>query len=610
MCGIISAISKKNVTNILIEGMKRLEYRGYDSSGLAIINKKKEIIRLRSQGKIKNIINLIHKTKQLIGNIGIAHTRWATHGLALKKNAHPHVSKNIAIVHNGIIENYLNIKTKLQKNGYIFTSDTDTEVIAHLIHYEQNKNNKSLLKTIQTVILKLTGSYSMVIMDRYHPNILIAIRSGSPLLIGLGKQENFISSDQLSLLKITKKFIYLNEGDIAILSHKKITIFNKNSILVHRPIVISNIQNDSITKGHYQHYMKKEIYEQPYAIKNAIRNRITKNEKIQFSELNNNAHALLLKIEHIDIIACGTSYNAGMVSKYWFESLSKISCNVEIASEFCHRKFIVKKNSLLLILSQSGETADSLTALRNSKKHEYLGSLVICNSSSSSLVYESNFSILTNAGIEIGVASTKSFTTQLTILLMIAAKINNLKTNDEKIENKVAKTLRLLPEITKNVLKCDSLIYSLAKELSDKNNIIFIGRGHNYPIAMEGALKLKEISYTHAEAYAAGELKHGPLALVDSSTQIIVIAPNDNLIDKIKLNISEIRTRGGVLHIFSDNLTKFNDNTNVIRLPYDGILLSPIIYVIPLQLLAYYVALIKGKNIDKPRNLAKSVTVE
>jgi len=448
-------------------------------------------------------------------------------------------------------------------------------------------------------------------MDTHNPNILIGVRSGSPLLVGLGKQENFIASDQLSLLKVAHNFIYLDEGDIAVLSRKKITILNQFGCLINRPKIKSHVQKISIKKGKFQHYMKKEIYEQPFSIQNTINNRLTPTGKINFPELKNNINKLFLKIEHINIVACGTSYNAGMVSKYWFESLSKISCDVEIASEFCNRQFVVRKNSLLLILSQSGETADSLKALRISQNRGYLNSLVICNSLNSSLVHESDFSLLTHAGIEIGVASTKSFTAQLTILLMIAAKINNLKTNDSKLEKEIATMLVLLPNIIKKILKYNNhSIYTLARKLYNKNHIIFIGRGHNYPIAMEGALKLKEISYIHAEAYAAGELKHGPLALIDSSVPVIVIAPNDNLLEKIKLNISEICTRGGTIYVFSDQLTIFNNNINIIRIPCNEILLSPIVYSVPLQLLAYYIALIKGTNIDQPRNLAKSVTVE
>lgn len=611
MCGIIAGISQKNIINILIKGMRKLEYRGYDSSGLAILNKKNKIIRFRSTGPVKNIIYLIKNKKNLIGKIGIAHTRWATHGISSKKNAHPHVSKNISIVHNGTIENYKSIKTKLKKLGYIFTSDTDTEVIAHLIHYKQKKYKKNLLHIIKKIKQILIGNYSIVIMDCHNPNTLFALKSGSPLLIGLGNQENFIASDQLSLITITSNFINLYEGDIAILTYNKVTIFDKNDCLTQRNTITSNLKLNSITKGNFQHYMQKEIYEQPTIIKNIIQNRITKNKKIIFEELKNDFYILLSKIEHINIIACGTSYNAGMISKYWFESLSKISCDVEIASEFCYREFVVKKNSLLLILSQSGETADLITALKISKQHKYLGSLVICNSENSSLVNESDFFILTHAGIEISVASTKSFTSQLTILLMITAKISSIKTNNDNLETKISNILTKLPENISKILKCDHVIQKIATKLFRKKNIIFIGRGNHYPLAMEGALKLKEISYIHAEAYSAGELKHGPLALINSSTPVIVIAPNDHLINKVKINISEINSRKGILYIFSDYCAKFDNNcANITRLPCEKMLFSPIIYSIPLQLLAYYIAVMKRKNIDQPKNLAKSVTVE
>ncbi|XBC43876.1 MAG: glutamine--fructose-6-phosphate transaminase (isomerizing) [Buchnera aphidicola (Floraphis choui)] len=611
MCGIIAAIAQKNVIEILKKGIIQLEYRGYDSSGLAIINDKNEILRFRKEGKVKNLIKIIEK-KHLSGNIGIAHTRWATHGKASIKNAHPHISNNISIVHNGVIENYKEIKKYLKKQGYQFSSDTDTEAIAHLIHFTQIKNNQknNLLKTIQYVTTTLRGNYSIVVMDSNNPNILLAVRSGSPLLIGIGKQENYIASDQLALLNVTQRFIYLQEGDITILTNRNINIFDKNGILRKRKEIYSHTNENSISKGLFQHYMEKEIFEQPDSIRNTLLNRLTSNKTIHFSELNTKANKILFKTEHIHIIGCGTSYHAGLVSKYWFESLAMISCDVEIASEFCYRKFVVRKNSLLLILSQSGETADNLTALKISKKFGYLGSLTICNSKNSSLVYESDISLLTYAGIEIGVASTKAFTTQLTVLLMLVAKFIHLKNNNLKLEKKIVNILRILPNKIEEVLKYNNIIYSLAKKIFNKKNIILLGKGEQYPIAMEGALKIKEISYIHAEGYPIGELKHGPLALIDSKIPIIVIAPNNYLLEKIKLNIEEIYAREGLIYILSDPFTQFKNNHNVIRLPYIENLISPIFYSIPLQLLAYYTALIKGKNIDQPRNLAKSVTVE
>ncbi|XBC44399.1 MAG: glutamine--fructose-6-phosphate transaminase (isomerizing) [Buchnera aphidicola (Schlechtendalia peitan)] len=610
MCGIIAAIAQKDIVQILKKGIIRLEYRGYDSSGLAIINNDHKILRFRAKGKVKNLIKIIDKNN-LSGNIGMAHTRWATHGKALVKNAHPHISSNISIVHNGIIENYKTIKIHLKKIGYQFSSNTDTEVIAHLIHFTQTTNKKTnLLTTIQTITKKLKGNYSMVIMDSNNPRMLFAVRSGSPLIIGTGKDENYVASDQLALLDCAKYFIHLHEGDIATLTYNHINIFNKNGIPKNRKKIKSTANNCNINKGEFQHYTEKEIYEQPISIKNTILNRIIKNKTIFFSELDSKADEIFLKTEHIQIIACGTSYHAGLVSKYWFESLSMISCDVEIASEFCYRKFVVRKNSLLLILSQSGETADNLTALKISKHLGYLGSLTICNSKNSSLVNKSDFSLLTHAGIEVGVASTKTFTTQLTVLLMLVTKFIHLKNHNPKLEEKIVNALNILPNRIEEILKYKKIIYSLAKKIFDKKNIIFLGKGEQYPIALEGALKIKEISYIHAEGYPIGELKHGPLALIDSNIPIIIIAPNNHLLEKVKINIEEIHARNGLIYIFSDPFSKFNNNENVIRFPYIENLISPIFYSIPLQLLAYYTALIKGENIDQPRNLAKSVTVE
>ncbi|XBC39264.1 MAG: glutamine--fructose-6-phosphate transaminase (isomerizing) [Buchnera aphidicola (Nurudea shiraii)] len=610
MCGIIAAIAQRNIISILKEGIIQLEYRGYDSSGLAIINKNKKILRFRAKGKVYNLIKIIEKNN-LNGKIGMAHTRWATHGKALVKNAHPQISNNISVVHNGIIENYKNIKIYLKKKGYHFSSNTDTEVIAHLIHFTQIINKKdSFIKIIQNVIQQLKGNYSIVVMDANNPNILIAVRLGNPLIIGIGDKENYVASDQLALSKITKHFIYLHDGDIAILKHYNVTIFDKDGMLKTRKIKYLKIKSDNIHKGIFRHYMEKEIHEQPHSIRNTILNRLTKNKKIYFSELNSHAEKILFKTEHIHIVACGTSYYAGLVSRYWFESLAMISCDVEIASEFCYRKFVVRKNSLLLILSQSGETADSLTALRISKNFKYLGSLAICNSNNSSLVYESDFSLLTHAGIEIGVASTKAFTAQLTILLMLVTKLISLKRSNLKLEEKIINTLNVLPERLEEALKYKNIIHSLAKKIFNRKNIIFLGKGELYPIAMEGALKMKEISYIHAEGYSIGELKHGPLALIDSNIPVIIIAPNNHLLKKIQLNIEEIHVRKGLTYIFSDLNAEFNTNKNIIRLPYVENLISPIFYSIPIQLLAYYTALMKEKNIDQPRNLAKSVTVE
>ncbi|QCI19615.1 MAG: glutamine--fructose-6-phosphate transaminase (isomerizing) [Buchnera aphidicola (Brevicoryne brassicae)] len=608
MCGIVGAVTQRNIINFLIKGIKKLEYRGYDSSGLAIVNHENNIIRIRCVGKVNKLITKVNK-KKIFGNIGIAHTRWATHGRVSKENTHPHISSNIIVVHNGIIENNSILRNFLKTRGYIFYSDTDTEVIAHLLHWEQNKTKNSIKNVIQKTMKKLHGNYSMVIIDKNNPLELIAVRSRSPLVIGLGSEENFIASDQIALLHITKRFIYLEEGDIAIIKKKEIDIFNKYNCIINRQEIVSNIKYETVNKGKYRHYMEKEIYEQPRSIEKTLQNRLKKNNTINFLELGKKEDILFCKIEHIQIVACGTSYNAAMVSRYWFESLTNIPCDVEIASEFFSRKLAVRKNSFLITLSQSGETADTLSALRYSKKLKYLGNLTICNMEGSSLVKESDYYLSTKAGIEIGVASTKSFTTQLTVLLMLVAKLANLQ-KKRNIEKKIVQSLNVLPTRIQEILKKNPLIKNMANQLSNKKNILFIGRGEYYPIAMEGALKLKEISYIHAEAYPAGELKHGPLALIDKNIPVIIIAPKNSLLEKIKKNIKEISLRGGLIYVFSDQEFDYEKNVNCIKLPYIEELIAPIFYTIPLQLLAYYIALSKKKNIDQPRHLAKSVTVE
>ncbi|WP_284443227.1 glutamine--fructose-6-phosphate transaminase (isomerizing) [Buchnera aphidicola] len=609
MCGIVAAVTQRNIADFLIDSIKKLEYRGYDSSGLAVIDNKNNIIRIRCVGKVNELIKKTNK-KKILGNIGVAHTRWATHGKVSKENTHPHISSNIIVVHNGIIENNSVLRLFLQKKGYIFSSDTDTEVIAHLLHWEQNKKKDSLKKVIQNSIKQLDGNYSMVVMDKNNPSKLIAARSGSPLIIGLGIEENFIASDQIALLHVTKRFIYLEEGDIAIVKKKEINIFNKDNFFIKRKEIISNTEYKSVKKGKYRHYMEKEIYEQPTSILNTLKNRLKNKNKVYFSELALEANDVFYNTENIQIVACGTSYNAAMVAKHWFESLANIPCDVEIASEFSSRKLTVRKKSLLITLSQSGETADTLLALRYSKKLGYLGNLTICNMESSSLVKESDFYILTKAGLEIGVASTKSFTTQLTVLLMLVAKIINLKKENNNISQKIVQTLNLLPMRIEKILKKNYIIKSVANILANKKNMLYLGRGNQYPIAMEGALKLKEIAYIHAEAYPSGELKHGPLALIDKNIPVIMIAPKNSLLEKNKKNIKEICSRGGLIYVFSDQEFDHEDNMNVIKLPYVEELIAPIFYIIPLQLLAYYIALKKGKEIDQPRHLAKSVTVE
>lgn len=609
MCGIVGAVAQRDITEILLEGLCRLEYRGYDSAGLAVINKAGELKRIRRVGKVKILKDAV-ESQPLQGGTGIAHTRWATHGEPTEQNAHPHLSDYIAIVHNGIIENYESLRQQLITKGYHFTSETDTEVIAHMVH-NQLQQGGTLVDAVKKVVALLHGAYGMVVIDSRNPDIMVAARSGSPLVIGLGVGENFIASDPLALLPVTHRFIFLEEGDIAEISRRTISIFNKQGLPVIRDPIESNVQYDAGDKGIYRHYMQKEIYQQPIAIKNTLEQRIH-HSQVDLSELGEEAEHLLMQVEHIKIVACGTSYNAGLVSRYWFESLAGIPCDVEIASEFRYRKSVVPKNSLFITLSQSGETADTLSALRLAKNIGYLGSLAICNVASSTIVRESDLALMTNAGVEIGVASTKAFTTQLTVLLLLVAKLGRLNKMSAETEQEIVHALQALPNRIEHMLSLDKLIENLAEEFSEKNHALFLGRGNQYPIAMEAALKLKEISYIHAEAYAAGELKHGPLALIDANMPVIVIAPNNELLEKLKSNIEEVRARGGLLYVFADENSGIisEDSLKIINLPYVETITAPIFYTIPLQLLAYYVALIKGTDVDQPRNLAKSVTVE
>ncbi|MCC8420856.1 glutamine--fructose-6-phosphate transaminase (isomerizing) [Photorhabdus thracensis] len=609
MCGIVGAVAQRDIAEILIEGLRRLEYRGYDSAGLAVVDNENNMLHLREVGKVQILADEVDK-QPVLGGTGIAHTRWATHGEPNEKNAHPHISDYIAVVHNGIIENYEELRTQLIERGYQFTSDTDTEVIAHFVHWEQ-KQSGTLLEAVQRIIPQLRGAYGAVIMDSRDPGTIIAARSGSPLVIGLGVGENFLASDQLALLPVTRRFIFLEEGDIAEVTRRTVHIFNTQGEPVEREQIESNIQYDAGDKGVYRHYMQKEIYEQPMAIKSTLEGRLSHGQ-VDLSELGPNAAELLSKVEHIQIVACGTSYNAGMVSRYWFEALAGIPCDVEIASEFRYRKSARRPGSLLITLSQSGETADTLAALRLSKELRYLTSLTVCNVAGSSLVRESDFALMTKAGAEIGVASTKAFTTQLTVLLMLVAYLGRLKGVNAEREQEIVHALHALPSRIESMLSKDKIIEALAEDFSDKHHALFLGRGDQYPIAVEGALKLKEISYIHAEAYAAGELKHGPLALIDADMPVIIVAPNNELLEKLKSNIEEVRARGGLLYVFADQDAGFTDSEGmkIISLPHVEGLIAPIFYTVPLQLLSYHVALIKGTDVDQPRNLAKSVTVE
>ncbi|HBN87654.1 glutamine--fructose-6-phosphate transaminase (isomerizing) [Rheinheimera aquimaris] len=609
MCGIVGAVAQRDVVDILVEGLRRLEYRGYDSAGVAVVTESGELTRLRRLGKVKELSDAVAE-KPVAGGTGIAHTRWATHGEPSERNAHPHVSSNITVVHNGIIENHAPLREALKAKGYVFTSDTDTEVIAHLVE-EELKTAGSLLAAVQKSVKQLHGAYGTVLLDKTDSSRVVVARSGSPLVIGLGIGENFIASDQLALLPVTRRFIFLEEGDVAEITRHSISIFDKDGKPVEREVHESNVSYDAGDKGQYRHFMLKEIYEQPHAINNTLEGRLSADSVLD-ETFGNGAAELFKKVKHVQIVACGTSYHSGMVARYWLESLGGISCNVEIASEFRYRKSFVQPNSLLVSISQSGETADTLAALRLAKEAGYLGSLTICNVAGSSLVRESDLAFMTRAGAEIGVASTKAFTTQLVGLAMLTMAIGKYNGLTAAQQRELTDALKSLPAKLEQTLTLAPQIEALAEEFADKHHSLFLGRGDQYPIAMEGALKLKEISYIHAEAYAAGELKHGPLALIDAQMPIIVVAPNNDLLEKLKSNVEEVRARGGILYVFADADAKFqsDDTMRVINVPHVADILAPIVYTLPLQLLSYYVAIIKGTDVDQPRNLAKSVTVE
>ncbi|UXN34923.1 glutamine--fructose-6-phosphate transaminase (isomerizing) [Avibacterium paragallinarum] len=610
MCGIVGAVAQRDVAEILVDGLHRLEYRGYDSAGIAVLDANHHMQIVRRVGKVKALDEAL-EAHPILGGTGIAHTRWATHGEPSEANAHPHRSGKIAVVHNGIIENYEELREELQKRGYKFLSQTDTEVIAHLVEWEY-RSASSLLEAVQKTVAQLRGAYGTVVMHQDEPEHLIVARSGSPLVIGLGVGENFLASDPLALLSVTRRFIYLEEGDVAEISRRDVQIFDAQGNAVEREMHEGHFEADAADKGQYRHYMQKEIFEQPVAIMNTLDGRIV-NGKVNIDAIGPNAAEILQKVEHIQIVACGTSYNAGMVARYWFESIAGVSCDVEIASEFRYRKFVTRPNSLLITLSQSGETADTLAALRLAKESGYMTAMTICNVASSSLVRESDFAFMTRAGVEIGVASTKAFTTQLTCLLLLNAAIGRLKgTLSEEQEHHIVQALQRLPAQIESALVYDKQIEKLSEDFADKHHTLFLGRGEFYPIAMESALKLKEISYIHAEAYAAGELKHGPLALIDSDMPVIVVAPENDLLEKVKSNIEEVRARGGQLYIFADHDAGFSDDEGfkTIVLPKVDEVTAPIFYTVPLQLLSYHIALIKGTDVDQPRNLAKAVTVE
>ncbi|QPK62325.1 glutamine--fructose-6-phosphate transaminase (isomerizing) [Methylomonas sp. LL1] len=609
MCGIVAGIAQRNVVPILIEGLKRLEYRGYDSAGLAVIHQG-EIFRKRELGKVKGLEALI-ASDPIQGNVGIAHTRWATHGKPSTSNAHPHLSQDkVAVVHNGIIENHDNLRTALQQNGYQFTSETDTEVVVHKIA-EELKTADSLLDAVKRTVATLQGAYALGVVYSDQPDILIACRKGSPLVIGIGIGEYFIASDIAALLPVTQRFIFLEDGDIAELTINGASIYDKNGSRVVRPVIESQLKADSVDKGKYRHYMLKEIYEQAWAVSETLEGRFIGN-RLQDNAFGHNAAEVFDQVKSIQILACGTSYHAGLVARYWFEKLARVPCSIEVASEFRYRNPVIAADTLVVTISQSGETADTLAALQEAKRLGVKHSLVICNAPESSLVRESDLVMMTRAGPEIGVASTKAFTTQLVALLMLVIAVGRRFALTKELEETIVSELFGLPGAIEQTLKLDSAIEILAQRFADKQNALFLGRGTHYPIAMEGALKLKEISYIHAEAYPAGELKHGPLALIDAEMPVVTVAPNNSLLEKLKSNIQEVSARGGQLIVFMDEALdeSSDENVFVLKMPSVANIISPIVYTIPLQLLSYHVAVLKGTDVDQPRNLAKSVTVE
>mgnify|MGYP000421516993 FL=1 len=615
MCGIVGGVTNKNITMLLLEGLDRLEYRGYDSSGLVVLSTNNTFDRARSVGKVKNLKdNLKARDVKISGKIGIAHTRWATHGEPSVNNAHPHISKNsVSLVHNGIIENYIDLKNNQLAKGYSFSSETDTEVIAHEIDFAM-KSCSTLISSVQLAIKSFSGSYGLGIISSKYPDQIVAARKGSPLVIGIGKNGNYIASDQMALLSVTKEFIFLEEGDVAEIKIDKVTIYDLDGNLVERLIKKSKLEAGQVDLGNYDHFMQKEIFEQPQAIRDTLESRIT-NDSVLISSFGHKAKENFSKIKQVQIVACGTSYNAGLVAKYWLEDIAKIPCNVEVASEYRYRRPILLNDTLFVTLSQSGETADTVESLKAAKKiNSNITSLCITNSAESSLTRVSDLTFLTHAGPEIGVASTKAFTTQLVALALLTCSIGKLKNSiNQKQEQEIVDGLKRLPGLINEALLQEKQIKNLAIRFKDKTSALFLGRGTMHAIAMEGALKLKEISYIHAEAYPAGELKHGPIALIDKDMPVIAIAPNDELLDKLKSNLQEVRSRGSQMIVFEDENSKVEkiDALEVVPVTSNlGRITAPIIFTIPLQLLSYHVALFKKTDIDKPRNLAKSVTVE
>jgi glucosamine--fructose-6-phosphate aminotransferase (isomerizing) len=611
MCGIVGAVAERNITPILVEGLKRLEYRGYDSAGVAVFTQAGALQRRRRVGKVAELEQAL-ADEPLTGNLGIAHTRWATHGAPSERNAHPHFSgEELAVVHNGIIENHEELRERLKGLGYVFTSDTDTETIVHLLQHKLQQLG-DLTDALKAAIPELHGAYGLAVISAKQPDRILAARSGSPLVIGLGLGENFLASDQLALRQVTDRFMYLEEGDIAEIRRDSVQIWDVAGQPVQRESVQYHEGAEAADKGEYRHFMLKEIHEQPKVVQRTLEGRLG-GDHVLVQAFGPQAAELFAKVRNVQIVACGTSYHAGMVARYWLEALTGIPCQIEVASEFRYRQVAVQPDSLFITISQSGETADTLAALRNAKQAGYLASLTICNVGTSSLVRESDLCLLTQAGPEIGVASTKAFTTQLVSLLLLTLALGQVRgTLQAGVAAELVEELRRLPTRLGEALAMDKTVEKVAELFAEKHHTLFLGRGAQYPVAMEGALKLKEISYIHAEAYPAGELKHGPLALVDADMPVVTVAPNNELLEKLKSNLQEVRARGGQLIVFADGAAGLGngEGTHVINMPHIHDVLAPILYTVPLQLLSYYVAVLKGTDVDQPRNLAKSVTVE
>ena len=610
MCGIVGAIAERNVVPILIEGLKRLEYRGYDSAGIAVANGKEKLACVRAVGKVARLEEKL-AAHPLSGHLGFAHTRWATHGGVTEANAHPHLSEGrVAVIHNGIIENYEPLKAELIAKGYRFASETDTEVIAHLVN-DHLKQGHDLAEAVRLSVKRFTGAYALLVFDAHDPHRIVVARIASPLVIGLGIGENYVASGVPALLPVTQRFIYLEQGDLAEITRDAVRVFRPDGSSVERPIHETQWSPEATEKGPFRHYMQKEIFEQPRALSDTLYGRVA-NRRVVPESLGPRAAELLPKVQQLHIVACGTSYHAGCVGKYWIESLAGIPCQVEIASEYRYRNVVVPPGTLFVTLSQSGETADTLEALRMAKRSGYLASLTVCNSPHSSMVRESDLVMMTQAGPEIGVASTKAFTTQLLSMLLISLMLGRQRNLSVEREMEFVGHLVHAAVVVEQALAMDPELRLLAEDFAEKHHALFLGRGPMWPIAMEGALKLKEISYVHAEAYPAGELKHGPLALIDEEMPVIVVAPNNELLDKLKANMQVVRARGGQLYVFADRETGLKSEAGiaVIDVPHCDRLIAPIVFTVPLQLLAYHVAVLKGTDVDQPRNLAKSVTVE